>query len=192
MRAKIGAPSLCTGLARFAADPYPLPVIWQKRDASFDQGPEWPPYSLHAPTRASPDRRAPPDHRPLRSFGQSRFRHLLWLPVRWPTTAGTRGPCAPVLRLVLFSLETLLRSAGRRSSLRWQSAVKTMAEILAHPVAVMTWRAHSRCGDGRYAPESDRLLRCREMSRWAKTRRTHPQQKTCLFALGPPRSRSQT
>jgi hypothetical protein len=30
------------------------------------------------------------------------------------------------------------------------------------------------------------LLRRREMTRWAKTRRTHSQQKACLFALGPP------
>jgi hypothetical protein len=35
--------------------------------------------------------------------------------------------------------------------------------------------------DGRYTPKSDRILRRREVTLWAKTRRTHPQQKSLPF-----------
>ena len=41
----------------------------------------------------------------------------------------------------------------------------------------------ARSGDGRCTPESDRLLRCREMTRWANTRRKQVQQLTRLFAI---------
>jgi hypothetical protein len=40
-----------------------------------------------------------------------------------------------------------------------------------------------RISDGRYTPNSDRLLRCLEMSRWANFCRKHPQQK--LQAISP-------
>jgi hypothetical protein len=35
----------------------------------------------------------------------------------------------------------------------------------------------------RYTPNSDHLLRCREMTRWANFSRTHPQQKQQAISL---------
>jgi hypothetical protein len=87
------------------------------------------------------------------------------------------GPLAAVLYFLAFQDQF-------RQLLSWVSTLVNQAAA-HHKSAALTAAADMQsCGcKCRYAPESDCLLRCREMSRWAKSDMLHRKKQRALFSV---------